>query len=178
MCFIGTWRTIIDQWFSNQGPQMFLDCNSQKSWLAQQVVKASGNCSPRTSGDPSLKTTVIDHVRLFIPIISLPLCALIDPMVSDTEWLSHHLPLAASSILSLPTGPAICIHQGFCLWLMYSSSGWQKNLRLNLPGAYSHKFLLPTWHQLSLKSPGHVNLQTSSKIHRQMLCLQNPSSVR
>ena len=40
---------------------MFLDCNSQKLWPAQQVVKASGICSPRTSGDPSLRTTAIEH---------------------------------------------------------------------------------------------------------------------
>ena len=28
--------------------QMFFDCNSQKSWPAQLVVKAYGNCSLRT----------------------------------------------------------------------------------------------------------------------------------
>ena len=42
---------------------MFLDCNSQKSWPTQQVVKASGNCSPRTSGDLSLRNTVLEDLE-------------------------------------------------------------------------------------------------------------------
>ena len=41
------------------GLQMFLDFNSQKSWPAEVVVKASGSCSPRTSGGPRLETTAI-----------------------------------------------------------------------------------------------------------------------
>ena len=36
---------------------MFLDFNSQKSWQAEVVVKASGSYSPRTSGGPRLRTT-------------------------------------------------------------------------------------------------------------------------
>ena len=52
-------------WFSNLGRQIFLDCKSQKSWPAQQVVKASGNFSPRTSGDPRLGSMVLNHKKIF-----------------------------------------------------------------------------------------------------------------
>ena len=34
--------------------QMFLDFNSQKSWPAEVMLKASGSCSLRTSGGPRL----------------------------------------------------------------------------------------------------------------------------
>ena len=47
----------LHQWSPTLGLQMFLDFNSQKSWLAEVVVKASGSCSPRTSGGPGLGTT-------------------------------------------------------------------------------------------------------------------------
>ena len=52
---------ILHQWSPTLGLQMFLDFNSQKSWPAEVVVKASGSCSPRTSGDPRLETTVLEH---------------------------------------------------------------------------------------------------------------------
>ena len=39
---------------------MFLDFNSQKSWLAEVMVKVSGSCSPRTSGSPRLGTTALE----------------------------------------------------------------------------------------------------------------------
>ena len=51
----------IDQWSPTLGLQMFLDFNSQKSWLAEVVVKASGTCSPKTSGGPRLGTTALHH---------------------------------------------------------------------------------------------------------------------
>ena len=41
--------------------QMFLDCNSQKSWPVQLMVKASGSFSPRASGDSKLGTTDIEE---------------------------------------------------------------------------------------------------------------------
>ena len=52
---------VLKQWYPILGPQIFLDYNSQKSWPAQLVVKASGSFNPRTSGDPRLGTTILDH---------------------------------------------------------------------------------------------------------------------
>ena len=49
----------LQQWFPTLGPQMFLDYNSQKSWPAQLLVKASGSFSPRTTGVPKLGTTAL-----------------------------------------------------------------------------------------------------------------------
>ena len=45
------------------GIQMFLDFNSQKSWPAKVVVKASGSCSPRTLEGPRLGTTELESQR-------------------------------------------------------------------------------------------------------------------
>ena len=53
---------VLEQWSPTLGLQMFLDFNSQKSWPAEAVVKVSGSCSPRTSGDPRLGTTALKHV--------------------------------------------------------------------------------------------------------------------
>ena len=50
-------ENILKQWSPTLGLQMFLDFNSQKSWPAEVVVKASGSCSPRTSGGPRLGST-------------------------------------------------------------------------------------------------------------------------
>ena len=44
-------------WCPTLALQMFLDFNSQKSWPAEVVVKASGSCSLGTSGGPRLDTT-------------------------------------------------------------------------------------------------------------------------
>ena len=49
---------LLDQWFWNWGPQMFLDCNFQKPSPLAMLARISG--SPRTSGEPSLRTTVLD----------------------------------------------------------------------------------------------------------------------
>ena len=46
------------------GFQMFFDYNSQKSWPAQLVVKASGSFSPRISGDPRLGTSALICAKL------------------------------------------------------------------------------------------------------------------
>ena len=50
---------VVVQWSPTLGLQMFLGFNSQKSWPAEVGVKASGSCSARTSGGPSLGTTVV-----------------------------------------------------------------------------------------------------------------------
>ena len=50
------------------GLQMFLDFNSQKFWPAEVVVRASGSCSPRTSGGPRLGTTGIANTGHLAPI--------------------------------------------------------------------------------------------------------------
>ena len=47
------------QWSPTLGLQTFLDFNSQKSWPAEVVVKASGSCSSRTSGGPRLRATAL-----------------------------------------------------------------------------------------------------------------------
>ena len=47
-------------------PQKFLDYNSQKSWPAQLVVKASGSFGPRTPGDPKLGTTMYQNALLLV----------------------------------------------------------------------------------------------------------------
>ena len=50
------------------GPQMLFDYNPQKSWPAQLVVKASGTCSPRTTGVPSLRSTEpVSYTHLTLP---------------------------------------------------------------------------------------------------------------
>ena len=54
---------------------MFLDYNSQKSWLAQLVLNTAGNFNPRTPGDPKLGTTVLEHF-LKIQAASFPTNAL------------------------------------------------------------------------------------------------------
>ena len=51
----------VEQWSSTLGLQMFLDFNSQKSWPADVVVKASGSCSPNTSGGPRLGTIAVEY---------------------------------------------------------------------------------------------------------------------
>ena len=82
------------QWFSNLGHQMFLDRNSLKSWTAQQVVKASENCSPRTSGDPSLRITEVYHTYLVHhdclktkTLISLPLDSIFPAQGTFNGWV-------------------------------------------------------------------------------------------
>ena len=54
-------RMPLNLWFPTLGPHLFLDYNSQKSWPAQLVLKASGCFSPRTSCDPRLGTNVLCH---------------------------------------------------------------------------------------------------------------------
>ena len=49
--------SVLDQWSPTLGLEMFLEFNSQKSWPAEVVVKASGSCSLRTSRGPRLDTT-------------------------------------------------------------------------------------------------------------------------
>ena len=61
----------IVQWSPNVGLQMFLDFNSQKSWPAEVMVKASGSCSKRTSGVPRLGTTAISHDKLYFLVPSI-----------------------------------------------------------------------------------------------------------
>ena len=39
--------------------QMFLDFDSQKSWPADVVLKASGSCRLRTSGGPQFETCLL-----------------------------------------------------------------------------------------------------------------------
>ena len=55
-----TYMSALDQWPPTLGLQMFLDFSSQKSCPAEVAVKASGSCSPRTSGGPSLGNTALD----------------------------------------------------------------------------------------------------------------------
>ena len=52
---------ILEQWSPTLGLQMFSDFNSQKSWPAEMVVKASGSCSQRTSGGSWLGTTALEN---------------------------------------------------------------------------------------------------------------------
>ena len=54
----------LGRWSPTLGLQMSLDFNSQKSWPADVVVKASRSCSPRTSGGPRLRTTDLGYVLL------------------------------------------------------------------------------------------------------------------
>ena len=49
----------VAQYFPVLGPQLFLDYNSQKFWPAQLVAKVSWNFSPRTSGNPKLRTIAL-----------------------------------------------------------------------------------------------------------------------
>ena len=46
---------------------MFFDYNSQKSWPAQLVEKASQSSSPRTSEDSRLGTTALDKSEIILP---------------------------------------------------------------------------------------------------------------
>ena len=65
VCVCPTMFSHLKQWHPTLGLQMFLDFNSQKSWPAEVVVKASGSCSPRTSGGPRLGTTALmDEVKI------------------------------------------------------------------------------------------------------------------
>ena len=59
----------LHQWSPTLGLQMFLDFNSQKSWPAEIMVKASGSCSPKTSGGPRLGTTAL---RYWFPTLGHP----------------------------------------------------------------------------------------------------------
>ena len=47
--------------FLKMSPQMFPDCNPQKPSPLAVLTRISGSCNPRTSGDPSQRTTVLNH---------------------------------------------------------------------------------------------------------------------
>ena len=55
----------LKQCFLTLGPQMFFDCNSQKPSPLAVLARISGNCSPRTSGGPSLGTTAIKYTQKY-----------------------------------------------------------------------------------------------------------------
>ena len=79
----------LSQWSPTLGLQMFLDFNSQKSWPAEVVVNASGSCSPRTSGGPRLRTTVLE-IYSKIPAILFHYPSLLPPLYSTI--MRSHLP--------------------------------------------------------------------------------------
>ena len=57
------WRGyLLGQWYSNWGPQMFLDCNSQKPSPLAVLARICARWSPGTSEESSLGTTAVETI--------------------------------------------------------------------------------------------------------------------
>ena len=94
---------LLRQWSPTLGLQLFLDFNSQKSWPAEVMVKASGSWSPITSGGPRLGTTVLRDIfcwRSHMMVVNGK--NIISPSLSYsfTHFLTHLYIIHVSSCLT------------------------------------------------------------------------------
>ena len=62
---------VLEQWFPILGPQMVLDFQNPTPLVL--LVRVSGNCGPKTSGDPRMGTTVLENDYVTVSMESPPM---------------------------------------------------------------------------------------------------------